>query len=138
MPAFEYIVRPVVIPNIRPAPAQKIVAPSVASTADPEKGFAIIHGNPAKQLDLTQTTSVSISRSNGVEVQRRVDKVRVYQVTDDGVNKDNYVDIEVANKLVWADYNGRQKRYYKRAKTADNIELRDRDILYNRQAGGQL
>src|SRR5215471_3735637 len=102
MATFEYIVRPVVIPNIRPAPAQKIVPSSAATTVDPEKGFAIIHGNPAKQLDLTTTTSSSISRSNGVEVHRRVDRVRVYQVTDDGVNKDNYVDIEVANKLIWA------------------------------------
>jgi hypothetical protein len=129
---FESIVRPSVFPNIRPSGAQKVVA------NDPAEGFAVIHGNPARQLNLTQTVSVSINRSSGVEVQRRVDKMRVYQVTDDGVNKDNYVDIEVANKLIWQDYNGRHTRYYKRLPEKDNIELRDKDILYNRKAGGLL
>jgi len=138
MAAFETIVRPVVIPNIRPAPAQKVVGTSAVSSADPEKGFAIIHGNPAKQLDLNTSTSISMSRSNSVEVHRRVDKVRVYQVTDDGVNKDNYVDVEVTNRLIWADYNGRAKRNYKRQKPADNIEVLDKDINYNRAAGGTL
>ena len=35
-----------------------------------------------------------------METERRVDEVRVYQKDDDGtVNKDNFVDIEVANKI---------------------------------------
>ena len=138
MAAFETIVRPVVLPNIRPSPAQKTAAASTATTSDPEKGFAIIRGNPAQMIVITETSSVSITRSAGVEVHRRVDKVRVYQVTDDGVNKDNYVDIEVANKLIWQDYTGRAKRYYKREKPADNIEVLDKDIAYNRSSGGIL
>jgi hypothetical protein len=127
---FESIVRPSVLPNIRPSGAQKVVF------NDPAEGFAAIHGNPAKQLNLTRTVSISINRSSGVEVHRRVDKSRVYQVTDDGVNKDNYVDIEVTNKLIWADYLGRHKRYYKRLKPADNIEILDTDTAYNRSFGG--
>jgi|SRR5215471_18168390 len=138
MAAFETIVRPVVLPNIRPSPAQKTVASATASTSDPEKGFAVIRGNPAQMIVITETSSISITRSNGVETQRRVDRVRVYQVTDDGVNKDNYVDVEVTNKLIWQDYTGRHKRYYKREKPADNVEVKDVDILYNRQAGGNL
>jgi len=138
MAAFETIVRPVVVPNIRPVPAHPIASSGTTSMPNPDAGFAIIHGNPARQVDLSTTVSSSISRSSGVEVQRRVDKVRVYQVTDDGVNKDNYVDIEITNRLIWADYTGRQKRYYKKSKKADNIELLTPDVMYNRRAGGNL
>jgi len=77
-----------------------------------------------------------------IEVQRRVDVVRVYQMTDDSggssvaravaadnVNKDNFVDIEVANK-VWMDDGTVLSRYgYSRAQEADNIEIRERNKI---------
>jgi hypothetical protein len=149
MAAFESIVRPVVLPNIRPAPAQKVVSSSATSTADPLAGFAIIHGNPASVVTLSRSTSISISRSNGVESQRRVDQVRVYQVQDGqgqpvaqsfaaqtlanggSVNKDNYVDIEVTNRLRLKDPNtGTFTRYYRPVQPADNIEILQRNVIY--------
>jgi hypothetical protein len=126
MAGFETVVRPAVVPNIRPSAAQKVVA-----FDDPGQGFAIIHGNPAKQLNLTTTTSVSISRNNGQEVERRVDRMRVYQVDESGnVNKGNFVDVEVANRLRVKDPTGRVTTYYRPAPTGNNIEMLQSDIIY--------
>jgi hypothetical protein len=95
MTGFETVVRPVVLPNIRPQPAL-----TLPPADDPEKGFCTIRGNPAKEVNLTTSWSSSTSRSHQVETQRRFDEVRVYQQNDDGsVNKDNFVDVEVANKI---------------------------------------
>ena len=95
MRGFEVVVRPVVFPNIRPAPAR-----SLPPQDDPDKGFAVIRGNGAKQVSVTNSWSSSASNSQREETQRRVDETRVYQENEDGsVNKSNYVDIEVANKM---------------------------------------
>ena len=95
MAGLEVVVRPVVFPNIRPAPAR-----SLPPADDPDKGFAMIRGNGAKQIDLTNSYSNSTSTSTQKEIKRRVDVARVYQKKDDGtVNKENFVDIEVANKI---------------------------------------
>src|SRR6516162_5071311 len=134
MAGFETVVRPAIVPNIRPSAAQKVVA-----FDDPGQGFAVIHGNPAKELNLTTTTSISISRNNGQEVERRVDRMRVYQMDDGGnINKDNFVDVEVANRLRVKDPTGRVTTYYRPAPSADNIELLKPDIIYNTPAGGNL
>ena len=95
MAGLEVVVRPVVFPNIRPAPAQ-----SVPPQDDPDKGFAVIRGNGGKQVSLSNSWSASTSTSKHQETQRRVDKARVYQQDDKGtVNRENFVDIEVANKI---------------------------------------
>jgi hypothetical protein len=95
MAGFEVIVRPVVIPNIRPAPAR-----SLPPQDDPDKGFAVIHGNGANSVGLSTSYSASTSTNQRKETQRRVDEVRVYQKEDDGtVNKENFVDLDVVNKL---------------------------------------
>jgi len=93
--SLEIVVRPVVFPNIRPAPAR-----SLPPVDDPDKGFAVIHGNGGKQIDLTSSWSSSASQNKRQETQRRVDEVRVYQKEDNGtVNKENFVDLDVVNKL---------------------------------------
>src|SRR4051794_2922653 len=95
MAGFEVIVRPVVFPDIRPAPAQ-----SLPPADDPDKGFATIRGNGAKEISLSNSYSASTSTSQRKEIKRQVDEARIYQKNDDGtVNKANFVDIEVANKL---------------------------------------
>lgn len=146
MAGFETIVRPSVVPNFRPAPTQKFITGTVANTADPEKGFAIIHGNPANQLSLSKSTSISISRNQGAERERRVDRVRVYQKLDDGtINKENFVDIEVTNRMKMRDGFGTSTKWYKRAmegvspgETIDNKELLLKDLIYNTKMGGDL
>src|SRR5262245_24926330 len=95
MAGFEIVVRPAVFPNIRPAPAQP-----VPSADDPEQGFAIIRGNGGKQIDLPYSYSSSSSSSQHTEIKRREDEARVYQKEDAGtINRDNFVDIRVANKI---------------------------------------
>src|SRR5262245_21579509 len=95
MAGFEIVVRPDVFPDIRPAPAQP-----VPPADDPEQGFATINGNGAKTDGLTQSYNSSISSSQRTETQRREDEARVYQKKKDGsVNKNNFVDIRVANKI---------------------------------------
>lgn len=95
MAGFEVVVRPVVFPNIRPTPKR-----SLAPEANPEKGICEIIGSSGRIIDLPYNWSVSTSKGKAVETERRVDEVRVYQENDDGtVNRDNFVDIEVANRI---------------------------------------
>lgn len=157
MAGFEIVVRPVVFPNIRPAPAQPL-----SPADDPERGFAVIHGNGGKQIDLTFSWSGSASSSQRTEIKRRVDEVRVYQKKSNGkVNKKNYVDLDVVNKI-WMkgapaqnsgnrpsfgfdqgpmeegamdrpDAIGPEKNvyYYRRIREQSNIEIRRRDVIKN-------
>jgi hypothetical protein len=147
MAGFEVVVRPVVFPNIRPAPAQ-----SLPPADDPEKGVCTIHGNPATQVDFTVSWSSSQSKSHNVETERRVDEVRVYQEEDDGtVNRDNFVDIQVANRIksrggkkpavdgsgpgfgtpgVGGPEASEQRiDYYRKVEEAKNIEIQERDKI---------
>jgi hypothetical protein len=150
MAKFEIVVRPVVFPNIRPPPAR-----SLPPEDDPTQGFATIRGNGAQILNSSKSVSLTLSRSRANETQRRVDETRVYQKDDDGtVNKDNFVDIDVANKIwtekpVPGDYGttdpefaGTEKgthdprggttkeiTFYQRPEEADNIEIRNKDVI---------
>lgn len=98
MAGFETIVRPVVFPNIRPTPTR-----SLPPADDPEQGKCIIGGGGGGLMSATESISVSGSTHNPKETERRVDVARVYQKDDDGtVNRDNFVDIEVANRIKMA------------------------------------
>jgi len=147
MAGFEIIVRPVVFPNIRPTPARSLPPPD-----DPEKGFATIKGNGAKLVSLTTSFSKNMSKSRSVETKRRVDVARVYQKKKDGtINKENFVDVEVANKI-WKKEGKkpagggyipgtdmppssgdvteeRSIAFYKRVEKADNIEIKKKDEI---------
>jgi hypothetical protein len=95
MAGFETVVRPVVLPDIRPKPAQ-----TLPPADDPTKGFCEIKGNPAKEVNFSNSRSMSMSKSIHVETERTEDEARVYQQNDDGtVNKDNFVDVRVARKI---------------------------------------
>lgn len=95
MAGFEIVVRPVVFPDIRPAPAQP-----VPPADDPNKGFATINGNGGKSFTLQWSYSSSASTSQHTEIKRREDEGRVYQKDDKGkINKKNFVDIRSPNKI---------------------------------------
>lgn len=122
---IEVVVRPVVFPNIRPAPAQ----PSPPAD-DPNKDLAVIHGASGQHIDLPFSFSVSTSTSRPHETKRRVDQVRVYQKDDDGtVNEDTFVDVDVANRIWMDDGKGVVPYGYARVQEDDNIEIRNRDII---------
>jgi len=135
MAGLEVVVRPVVFPNIRPAPAR-----SLPPADDPTKGFCEITGGGSFPVQLSFSQSVSTSKSKPVETERRVDEARIYQENDDGtVNKDNYVDVEVANRITMmrqalTKQRGEAQRvseqnYYKRIQEEKNIEIRKRDQI---------
>jgi hypothetical protein len=128
MAGFEVVVRPVVFPNIRPAPAQ-----SSAPVSDPNQGLAVIHGASGQHIDLPFNWTASASSSKPRETSRRVDEARVYQMDDDGnVNKDTFVDIDVANRIWMDDGKGRVPYGYAPIQETDNIEIRNRNIIKER------
>ena len=137
MATFETLVRPVVFPNIRPQRAQ-----SLAPEDDPTKGIAVIKGASGRVIDLPSSWSQQTTRERHVEIQRRVDEVRVSQMDDNGnVNEENFVDLFITNKA-WFKKGGKTITggaddivYYKRAAETDNIKIRDTDkIIKNPQA----
>jgi hypothetical protein len=96
MAGFEVVVRPVVFPDIRPAPAQP-----VPPADDPEKGFATIHGNGGKSFTLQWSYNSSASTSQRTEIKRTEDEARVYQKDNKGkINKKNFVDIRSPKKIL--------------------------------------
>lgn len=157
MAGFEVIVRPAVFPDIRPAPAQP-----VSPADDPTQGFATIHGNGAKSIQVSYSYSASASSNTHSEIERRSDDVRVYQKTKDGkVNKDNYVDVRSANRIKtqgapaqggtdkpsfgWgqgpmpgdrSNYTtDREVSYYRRPKETDNTEIIKTDVIEKKGQG---
>jgi hypothetical protein len=150
MAGLEVVVRPVVFPDIRPRAKQ-----SLPPQDDPEKGMAVIKGNPGKIVALTDSWSVSSSFSKPTETERRVDETTVYQKDDAGkVNKDNFVNIDVANRITMDEGQAggqagpgetggsggpgetggggptvSRDYFYTRPEAADNIEITRRDVI---------
>ena len=96
MTGFEVIVRPVVFPNIRPAP-QRVLAP----VDNPEQGLVTLTGGGAKWVGISYGWSVSVTRdAPHKEVKRQYAVERVYQMDEDGnINKENFIDIERLKKI---------------------------------------
>jgi hypothetical protein len=95
MAGFETIVRPMVFPNIRPAPTR-----SLPPADDPNQGKCIIGGGGGGIISTSESGSASGSLHGGKEVERRVDVARIYQKNKDGtINKDNFIDVEVPNRI---------------------------------------
>jgi hypothetical protein len=143
MAGLEIVVRPFIFPSIRPRPRA-----ALPPQDDPTKGFATISGNPAGSTSSSQSVSISSSHSRPKEVSRRVDETRVYQEEDDGtINKDNYVDIEVANKITMQEPAGvsekgsdqsktvEKQHFYEPVEEDDNVEVKRRNV--NKKAKGQ-
>lgn len=127
---FEVVVRPVVFPDIRPAPAQPVLPAD-----DPTKGFATISGNPAKTIQVSESYSSSASSNTRTEVERRSDEVRVFQKNQDKtINKDNFVDMKVPNRIKMKGGDGFEGPgpgwyYYKEVEETDNVEMLRKDIV---------
>lgn len=135
MAGFEVLVRPMILPNIRPAP-RPAVAPAPA--ADPEQGLVIIRGSSAKTIALSDSYSTSFTVNYASkETSRTVDIARVYQQEEapsggggaTGVNKDNYVDVELAKHFKMRDLGGgAYEYYYTPVKESSNVEVLQRDV----------
>lgn len=126
MSGLETIVRPVVLPNIRPAPAR----PKVPDD-DAERGVCVLNGSSGRLIDLSISESSSISRSRANELKRRFDVARVFQVEDDGtVNLENFIDVEVINRLWLQAGDGTiTKARFARQEESANVEIRSRNNI---------
>jgi hypothetical protein len=114
MAGFEVIVRPVVFPAIRPAPARPL-----APQDDPEKGVAVLSGLGGKLIDLSFSESASWSKSRPVETRRNVATERIYQKKPPTpehpkgeLEKENYIDVERMRRLEMQEGDGTKKLYY--------------------------
>jgi hypothetical protein len=125
MAGFEVIVRPVVFPNIRPAPP-RVLPPEENS----EQGLVVIKGSGAKQLSASYSWSVSVSRQRPhKEAKRQFDKERVHQKDKDGkINKKNYIDVERLKRVRFDTEEGPYKVLYADPPKTDNVETLETDV----------
>ncbi len=127
MAGLEVVVRPMIFPGIRPAPRPSVVP----AEADPEKGLVVIRGASGKTIDLPYSFSASFTVTYAPkEKQRKVDLARVYQKTPQGeVNRDNYVDIEAANRITMQQTGGKVDYLYQPIQASDNVEILRKNIV---------
>jgi hypothetical protein len=140
MAGFEVIVRPVVFPNIRPAPP-RVLAP----VDDPEEGFAVLSGSGGRLIDLPHSYSWNARSPKQKETSREFDKERIYQTKDDGgggssravggarsgtINRDNYVDVERMTKVWLRDASGMESTItFAIPPSSDNIETLQKGLI---------
>lgn len=127
MAGFEVIVRPVVFPNIRPAPARSILPED-----DPEQGVAVLGGSGGKLVDLTSSESGNISRSHLVESKRRFDKVKIPYTRPDGTfDYSRYTVVEVLRKVDFFSGNEDTSHTYARFEVPadDSARVIERDVV---------
>lgn len=128
MAGFEVIVRPVVFPNIRPAPP-RVLPPE----QDPEQGIAVIGGSGGKLIDLPHSWSVSVSSQDSKETVRVFDKERVHQVTETAggasiMHQDNYVEVERLKRIRFDSGDGAIKMKFADPPTIDNVKTIETDV----------
>jgi hypothetical protein len=125
MAGFEVVVRPAILPNIRPAPPR--VLPPVN---DPAQGMAVITGSGGNLIDLPHSFSVSLSRSLPQQEETRVvNKERVYQKDKNGkINKSNFIDVERLKKVRFNNADGATKVLYADPPKLPNVETLETDV----------
>ncbi len=125
MAGFEAVVRPMVLPNIRPA-STRVLPPQ----DDPEKGMCVISGGGGGPVDLPFSFSVSYSSTAPVtETKRQFDKERVYRVDESGnVDKFTYVDLERLSRVRLEFPDGPQKLLFAEPPKVDNVETLEKDV----------
>jgi hypothetical protein len=122
---LEVVVRPVVFPNIRPAPP-RVLAPEDKA----DQGIAVITGGGGKFVSLSYSFSHSMSAQlahrEGV---RQFNKERIHQVDENGnINKTNFIDVERLSRIRFDTADGPIKVIYADPPRADNIEVRQSDV----------
>jgi hypothetical protein len=122
---FEVVVRPAVLPNIRPPRAQ-VLPPE----DNPEQGWAVIKGGNPQSLGASYSYQMSWTKSKPhKEEKRQFDKERVYQKDAAGkINKQNFVDIERLSRVRLNVPDGALKVLYAEPPEVDNVETIEKDV----------
>jgi hypothetical protein len=124
MSGFEVIVRPVILPDIRPSRPRIL-----PQQDDPSQGIATLSGSGGSLIDLSQSESHSWSRSIQKEKKRKFNKERIYKKDDAGtVDKSTYVDVERLKWLQTLDGAGVSGSIrYADPPERDNVEVLEKD-----------
>jgi len=122
---FEVVVRPVVLPNIRPPRAQ-VLPPE----DDPKQGWAVIKGGRPESLGASYSYKMSWTKQKPHEEEKRqFDKQRVYQVDEKGnINKSNYVDMERLSRVKLNKEDEAYKVLYVTPPESDNVVTLEKDV----------
>lgn len=108
MAGFEVVVRPVVFPNIRPAPTR-----ALSPEDTPEQGIAVLSGSGGALIDLSVSEQTSWSRAHLVEAKRVYDKVRIPYTRQDGTfDYSRYTEVEVIREVDFFDNASHTKHRY--------------------------
>jgi hypothetical protein len=127
MAGFEVIVRPVVFPNIRPAPSR-----SLPPADDATQGQAVLSGSSGQVIALTHSYSASASSSGGTETERTFDVARIRPSGSDGAGRsaradgsgDTYIDVEVLKRVKLRGGGGDTSVYhYTPIEESENVEI---------------
>lgn len=137
MAVFETVVRPVVLPGIRPAPAR-----TLPPEDNPDEGKCIINGNGEVTFTDSENWSSTTSGHKANEEQRQFDVVRVRTKQDgngssrraaraaDDTGDDVYIDVEVLKKL-WLEGSdlGKFTRKYAEVTLEENMEIIESNVI---------
>jgi hypothetical protein len=134
MAGFEVIVRPVILPNIRPA-LPRILPP----VPDPSQGLFVLNGGDGNFLGISTTFSVSFSQQQPhKEAVRQYDTERVYKKDEkkggsakdtSNVDKDTYVDVERLRRVRLDTSDGPIKVVYNDPPEVDNVETLQTNLV---------
>lgn len=134
MVGLEVVVRPVVLPNIRPA-APRVLAPA----DDPEQGIVTLGGSGGRLIDLPYHFTSSVQRQlPHYEKERTFDKDKIKQKDKDGkVNEDNFVEAERMKRVVLVSPDGDEREYrFADPPKVDNIETVQTDQVRKQDPAG--
>lgn len=131
MAGFEVIVRPVVFPDIRPSPPR-----TLSPENDPGQGVAVLGGAGMESIQQSYNMQTGWTRSKPGEKERTVTTQRIYQKETDGtINRDNYIDVDVATQFKMLEGDGTEKKYFYSAPIeTDNIETLEEDKVIKNPA----
>ena len=124
MSGFEVIVRPVVFPNIRPAPSR-----SLPPEDDPEAGRFIFGGSNGQVIALNHSFSASGSGTGGDETDRTYDVARISESGSISGGDSAYIDVEVLKHVKMRGADGSTSSWsYTPIQEAGNITIIQRDV----------
>lgn len=132
MAGFEVIVRPMVVPNIRPTPSR-----SLPPAGDATQGQCVMGGSSGQVVALTHSYSASASSSGGTETTRTYDVARIRPAGSGGATRaadsssDVYIDVEVLKKVQLRNGGDSSVYHYTPIEESDNIEIILRDQTRN-------
>jgi hypothetical protein len=144
MAGFETIVRPMILPNIRPAPAR-----SVAPADDPEQGKCVIAGHDTGTITSSYSINTSVQKASATETKRQFDEVRISEKDDKDPGegggggggkpkpKKSFVDVENVTKLWLTGSDGKKftRKYTPIASDDENIQILRRGVTRGADGG---